>query len=169
MSLSASILLSILANETDAGDISREVRTTKAEYFLPLENGTGANQATLVWSRQIEVDPGADFYPTSEGFVISGYDDRGTITFTAIKAIYLRNTGSTSVQWLGGQTEWPTGPLGFGESRLTIPPGGVVFLSAPSAAGWATAGSLLGFSDAEAVPSQSGFLDIILIGEGSIT
>ena len=50
MALNAQIALSILAHETSIGDLSRTLRATPANYALSLTDGTGANQAQVVWS-----------------------------------------------------------------------------------------------------------------------
>ena len=161
MSLSASVLLSLLVNETDTGDISREVRTTAFEYFLPLTNGTGVNQATLAWSTAGEVDPLEDSYLNDAGFVFDD-DERGLVTFTAIKVVYLKNTGTGNIEWYGG--ERPNGPTSGG--NLTITPGGLFVIVAPDAAGWPTAGSTFALTNPTAAVQS---YDFLLIGEGTIT
>lgn len=167
MSLSASILLSILANETDAGDISREVRTTKAEYFLPLTDGTGTNQAQLAWSDRLTIQQDG----TADVQMRLLADDRGSVAFTAIKAIYVKNNSEASqvdlAQGSAIQNSW--GSIGFtgdGESSTVIAPGGVLFLSSPTASGLSVTASSdrLFFAG---TPGEN--IDIILIGEGSIT
>lgn len=161
MALDAQILLSILAHETSSGDISRTLRATPASYSLILGNGTGANQAQVVWSdaRTATTTPGSLD-------LASLTDDRGTVSFTAIKAMYLRNSGSVTLNWNGGS--WVNGPLSSpGDCVLFIPAGGCAVFVAPTAGGYAVAGSpqTMAFD----TPSGSTTYEIVLIGEGTVT
>ena len=161
MALDAQILLSILAHESSSEDISRTLRATPASYSLTLGDGTGANQAQVVWS-----DSRTATTSTSTINLTSLSDDRGTVAFTAIKAMYLRNTGSVAVNWNGGT--WTSGPLSApGDCLLSIPAGGCAVFAAPTAAGYAVpAGSQTIDIDAS---GGSATYEIILIGEGTVT
>ena len=50
MPLNAQVAVSIVAHETAAGDLSRQMRVTPATYAMLFTDGTGANQAQVVWS-----------------------------------------------------------------------------------------------------------------------
>ena len=50
MALSAQINLLLMAHETSSGDLSRTLRATPASYSLAIADGTGDNQAQVVWS-----------------------------------------------------------------------------------------------------------------------
>lgn len=162
MTLNANILFSLVANETDAVDYAKDVRTTKVEYFKELTDGTGANQAQIVWSGAATFD--ADYFPLGIGFTFT--DERGSGSFSAIKFFYVKNTGNQDFAILT-PTDWPNGPLYAPGSPagLYIKPGGAVAYFAPDAAGWPTAGSTFGFSTGEVATSY----EIVLIGEGTIT
>lgn len=160
MPLNAQISLSILAHETSNGDLSRTLRATPANYAIALTDGTGANQANLVWSESESLPGGADWNPSGSNFA-NFADDRGTVAFTAVKAIYVKNTGAHPVTF---QTvEWPQ--LGFDE-EIVIPAGSVFFVCRADASGWATANSMLLFSTGEQ-PTTT--IEVMLIGEGSIS
>ena len=166
MALNAQILLSILAHESSSGDISQTLRATPASYSLTLGNGTGANQAQVVWS-----DAGAlsSNVPIS---LNSLSDDRGTVAFSSIKLLFLRNTGAADVvvstDSLGEPENWSGGPVkGGAPDAVTVPPGGVWIATNPSASGWAVGSAddyAIGLS-ADAATSY----EIILIGEGTVT
>lgn len=162
MALSAQIALSVIAHETTSGDLSSQMRVTPATYALMLANGTGANQAQVAFSDSTTIGDNFD-----QGYTFSAIpDDRGTITMTAVKVIYFKNTGSVSLG-LGKNVNWSTGPF-TAEVGCNVPPGGAVVLVAPTAAGWSTseAGSLINIYNATAT---SGAYDIMLIGEGTIS
>ncbi len=122
MTLEADILFSIVANETDAGDYAKDVRTTKVENYARLTTGSGNNQAQVVWSDSRTAANGqTDTIDTS-----ALTDERGTITVQGIKLIYFKNTGANEIffnpndgnAWAGvfrddeGIAQWFTLPVG---------------------------------------------------------
>ena len=147
MSLSAEVFFSIVAVETDTADIARNSRVTRADYFQALTEGTDANQAQIVWSDS-RVSGGTDTLQLSS---LSDTRDGASVSvvFSAVKAIYVRNTGSTHTLTLTGS---------FSGS---VAPGGILAVVNPTAAG-ASASSLV-------VTSTSGATyDIVVVGEGTI-
>jgi len=173
MPLNAQILLSIVAHETASGDISRTLRATPATYSLSLADGTGANQSQVVWSDSRTVPGGGeDSFPLRQLV-----DDRGTITFTSIKALLIRNTHPSILVKLvlgdGYQEAWSNGPGYAGDvsggseyGETLIVPGGCLFYANPSADGAEVASSE---DNIYIIGPAGGTYDIILIGEGTIT
>jgi hypothetical protein len=161
MALNAQILLSILAHESDAGDISQTLRATPATYALALSDGTGAGQAQVVWSDSRTATTASDSINLN-----SLQDDRGTVAMTAVKALYMRNSGAATMNWNGGS--WLTGPFSSpDDSIVSIPAGGAMLFVAPTAAGYPVTGSP-NTIDVDAFSGSTTY-DIILIGEGTIT
>jgi hypothetical protein len=163
VTLSANILFSLVANETDAGDYAKDVRTTRVEYFKELTDGTGANQASLAWSDSGAFDELVN--TTGVGFTFS--DERGSGSFSAIKLIYIRNVGDINLLWVMDGA-WPNGPVSSaqGGSEMTIKPGGALLYFAPDAVGWPTTGGQLRLA---CEPETIASYEVILIGEGTIT
>lgn len=151
MALNAQVQLSILAHETSNGDISRTLRATPVSYAMSLSDGTGASQAQVVWSdsrtlagASESLDP-ASLSDTRDGAAV-------TVTMTAVKVAYLRNThASISLTAAGG-------PFGSG---VTVQPGGVAAVASPTAGGLSAAAIT-------ATGSAGATYDIVLIGEGSV-
>lgn len=160
MPLNAQISLSILAHETSSGDLSRTLRATPANYAIALTDGTGANQANLVWSASKSLAEAADWNASQNNFA-NFVDDRGTVAFTAVKAIYVKNTGAHPVTLV--TAEWPQ--FGFDE-EIVIPAGSVFFVCRADASGWATANSALFFATGEQQPTT---FEVMLVGEGTIS
>ncbi len=170
MALNAQILLSILAHESDNGDISQTLRATPVTYALALTDGTGANQAQIVYSESRAIPGGGQ-----DSFGLRTLaDDRGAISFTTIKALFIRNTHpSIPVQLVLGdalQESWSSGPghavdgSNFGETNIAV--GGCLFYSDPTANGAPSPQS----GDAIYINgAPGGTYEIILIGEGTIT
>lgn len=167
MDLTAQILLQIAAVETTTADLSSTVTTTNINQSLSLATGTGANQAQIVWSDSRTIDIAADDILDMSSLA----DARGTVVFSAVKLIYIRNTGAAPINWIGNM-DWDTGPQKLPDaSSYEIPPGGVYLATNPSASGWAVGASAeyLTLQNTEPTETLSATYDILLIGEGSIT
>ncbi len=169
MTLTAKILLQILATESSSSDLSSTTRVTNVSRTINFANGTGENQAEIVWSdsRTIAADDG-DILDFGAGLA----DDRGSVEFTAIKAIYIRNTGTVPLSWLSlaDPEDWGSGPLQASESEgLQIAAGGVMLLTNPSAVGWIVDNGDEQLQFINHSETTAAAYDIILIGEGTIT
>jgi hypothetical protein len=168
VTLNANILLSIVANETDAGDYAKDVRTTKMEYFKELTDGTGANQAQIVWSATRVID-GTEVDNIS---LRSLTDDRGTIVFSKITAWYIKNRGFEDLI-LGtdaSEQSFPTAAWPFWPTRA----GGGFYLGADSSLFYlitnqAKASVTSGSFAVRISGSPGGTYDILFIGDGTIT
>jgi hypothetical protein len=159
MPLNAQILLSILAHETSAGDLSKTLRATPVSYAATLSDGTGANQAQVVWSFEGTFD--GEYVLGSNGLVFS--DNRGTVDFSALKAIYIKNTGSIDFYVSG----WPDGPISENGSAF-FRPGAAALFVCPDANGWpANADYAFGLNAGDDSPVASA--QVVLIGEGTIS
>jgi hypothetical protein len=146
MSLSAEILVNLVAIETDTADIAKNTRVTRADYFVSLTEGTAANQAQIVWSDS-RVSGGTDTLQLS---ALSDTRDGAAVTvnLTALKAIYLKNTGDTHTLTVTGAY---TG---------SVAPGGVLVNVNPTATG-TTSATLYVTSTAGAT------YDLVIVGEGT--
>ena len=167
MPLNAQLTLSILAHETSSGDLSRTLRATPVSYALSLADGTGVNQAQVVWSDSRTVETTAEnldlrsLSDTRDGAAV-------TVSFTAVKAIYVRNTHATNLLLVGGATA-PNAAGGLPLGVATpLPPGGVYCVVAPSADGYGVNPSIA-VNARFAGSGGSCTYDIVLIGEGTVT
>jgi len=150
MSLNAQILLSILSHETTSGDLSQSLRVTPVSYSMILANGTGASQAQVAWGDARTLSGATDEINAS-----SLVDDRGTVTMTALKAVYIKNT-STAVLTA---TPSPAGAFG---GTYTIRPDGAVVAVASDATG-------LSVGTLTVAGSSGQTYDVLLVGEGSVS
>lgn len=150
MALDAQILLSILAHESTAGDISRTLRATPASYAVTLADGTGANQAQVVWSDVRTLAGSTDVLDAS-----TLTDDRGTVNMTALKAVYIRNTSNATL------TATSSDAAAFG-GTYHVRSGGAVVAVASDATGMAAGTLTVG-----GVTGQT--YEIVLVGEGTVS
>lgn len=98
-----------------------------------LTNGTGENQADLVWDDTRSVASGANDDIDLAG--LTCVDVYGaTLTFVEIRGFMIKNTTTTSGDYLGigggGATEW-TGWVGAAGDYVQLHPNGVFLLTAP--------------------------------------
>jgi len=159
MALNAQILLSILAHESDNGDISQSLRATPATYALALTDGTGANQAQVVWSDAGTATlAGVTLSLTALPTVIEGA--AATVNLSSgMKCIYLRNKGIQSIAISSANVS------GLPSSGLSVRAGGAMVLVATTPSSYAA--TSLGPSITLAGNDVD--YDIILIGEGTVT
>lgn len=158
MPLNAQISLSIIAHESTSGDISRQMRVTQAIYAAMLTDGTGANQAQVVWSATETANEGGDYTLVFSSLI----DDRGVVSITALKLMYVKNTGAEILQVF--PANWSNGPI---EGIINLLPGAAVTLVCTTAAGWPTTSA--GASLVIEPPSQASTVEVVFIGEGTIT
>jgi hypothetical protein len=158
MALNAQILVSIIAHESSGDGIAQTLRATPATYALALTDGTGANQAQLVWSDSRTIAAGG-----LDALTLSSLsDDRGSIALSQVKAIYVKNTHATATLRVGGSTIGAFGGLPATIFRA-LPPGGVYMVTAPTEAGFGGSEALFASDSGEVT------YDIVLIGEGTVT
>jgi hypothetical protein len=162
MALSAQISLSIISHETTSGDISSQMRVTPATYAIALADGTGVNQSQIAWSSS---DTATN--ATSEIFLQGLSDDRGNVSLSAVKVIYIRNKSSL-YSLIATIDNWTTLDLTLLPFNAMIRPGGVLVFTNPTESGWTTTASsailLAAGGEGESVE-----YDIMLIGEGTVS
>lgn len=157
MSLSAEVLVNLVAIETDAADIARNTRVTRADYFASLTEGTAANQAQIVWSDS-RVSGGTDTLQLSS--LSDTRDGAGvTVAFSTVKVLYLKNTHAANSIAIA------VVEAGIGQT-VRVQPGGVFLLANPSDQGNATGiGSALTYNITATVGTT---YDLVIVGEGAV-
>lgn len=163
MSIDGRINVDVLFHDKSTGSLSSQLRVDAATYSLPLTDGTGVNQAQLVWSSSAtNTGTAAD-----EWILQSLSDSRGSVSFTAIKAVYVRNKSSTQRLTVTADN-WTTIDPVLLPWNLLIPAGGVCLYTNPTADGWTTGGgsalSIISEGDGQSVD-----YDILLVGEGTVS
>jgi hypothetical protein len=151
MSLDAQVLLSLVAHESQDGPIARSLRATPATYSLSLADGTGAGQAQVAWSATRTLAGASE---TLNAAALT--DERGTVSLTALKVVYVRNSSTATL------TVTPSGSAAAFGGTHHIRPGGVVVAVAPDATGMPAGEAVVAGGAGQAY-------DIILVGEGTVT
>jgi hypothetical protein len=148
MSTSAQIQISVLAHEATTGDLHSTMRVTPANYSLVLENSAG----TVVWS-----DSGSVGANSTVNIDLANLtDDRGTVAFTSVRFVYIKNIGTGALTIAAaGSNPWAGTPAGL---PLTV------FASAYSNQAVSAGSKVIAITSTTA--SQ---YEIIVIGQGAIT
>ena len=167
-SLAASIRAALTATYTNAQDLSTPSDALSLTGTNTFTNGTGANQANVVWHDQRTLSS-----TTSEDLDLAASLAStlgGTITFTAIKAIYIEvttTTASTVVEIGAASANQFIGPLKHSSDIASIGGGGVFLVSSP-VDGWtvtAGTGDLLKINNTSA---HSATYKIVIVGIGTV-
>lgn len=161
MPISASITLNIQASEVTTSP-GLDFSITTADAFGPeLAEGDGLNEVELAYTLTQTAASNA----TATISALSLYDERGTVAFSAVKLIYLKNRGPGTA-YIGGSFPFSDG------DELELSPGAITLSCDPSAIGFpvdTTGTALSTFTFRAAADSETCAVDIILLGEGSVT
>lgn len=158
----SNIIVKIASTLTAALDLTSAVSQLNVEVNTALDNGTGANQANQVWSDTRTLTTGASETLDLNASLLNAAGE--SVTFTKIKAIYIRNKGTTTLSIGGAAATQFVAAFGSATDLVKIPPGGVFLLTAPDASGFAVAA---GATDSLKVANSAGAsidYDIALIG-----
>ena len=143
MSIEGRINIDCLFHDNSSSNLSSSLRVASATYSIEITNGSTADEI----------------------FLQSLSDDRGNLSLTAVKAIYIRNKSATNTLRVSVDN-WTSLDSVLLPFNLVLLAGGVCVYTNPTATGWTTiAGSAL--SIIAAAEGQSVEYDILLVGEGT--
>lgn len=167
MALRARILTEfdiLVSSSLDLGSSESPIAQAFRQAF---DTGAGIDQAQIAFGDIRSVNAAAtDSLDLAGGLAgLLG----GTLTFTAIKEIFIFAAVANDASLLVGEgiSNAFVGPFGASAVGILVPPGGILHLRNPTAAGWtvtAGTGDLLPVENPGAVANS---YTIILIGEGS--
>ena len=129
-------------------------QTDAVQVTFPLANGTGAAAANTYWRNSVAVAAGATVDVDLKALAVSKLGGTGTLNLTKEKSIMLRNTSAHTSLAIDATASNAWTPVAPG----TIGPGGVVFVSEPTAAGRATGASskILSVVNSDSTITKSG-------------
>lgn len=139
MALVAEILAKITATQTGANDYGADKFRPQVQAALALTDGTGANQANILFADQRTVATAANDDIDLAGALTDAFG--ATITAAELVAILIINApisgpANTTSLTIGGGSNPVDGFLGGTTPTIgPIGPGGVVLLACPTAAG----------------------------------
>ena len=134
MQLTATLKVQISSTATKALDLTTSRDVLDINVTTTLSNGTGANQANQHWHDQRSLAAAASEELDLAGGLTDVFGD--TVTFTRIKAMYIKNNGTASSLRVGGATATQFYPFVVDSSDiLLIKPGGRVYIEAPDVNG----------------------------------
>jgi len=164
MSLTTTLKLQILADQKGAADLGTPGFPLNHNRTTQLANGTGSNQADLLFSDQRTLGASA-----TEDLELAGSltDALGaTLTFAKVRAIMISASpdNANNVEVMPAAANGFLGPFADASDQLDIPPGGRIYLEAP-VSGWdVTAGT----ADLLTITNSAGgtgvTYDVIIVG-----
>lgn len=148
-------IVGALVKSLDIGTSRLDVSYSKK---LTLTDGTGANQANMLWTDTRTLTSGSTEDLDVYGGLTNAFGD--TINLTAIKAVIIvASTENTTNLTVGGDS------ADASTIRGTLKPGGWLVYADPSAAGDAVADSTADIIQVANAAGASADYDIIVIGE----
>ncbi len=160
MAISALVTLNIEASEQRTAPGLNFSISTQDTFDPTIIEGTEENGVQVGFTDTYTASTSA----TATISALSLYDERGTVAFSAVKLIYLKNRGPGTA-YIGG-----TFPFGDGD-ELELSPGAITLACDPSATGFPvdTTGTAFSTFTFRSGDETTVAVDIILLGEGSIT
>ena len=141
MDVSGSLDVPYLITATKALDLTTVRDALSWTDKTTISDGTGANQADLIWHDQRTLASGANEELDLAGSLSDAFGD--TVTFAKIKAMLITNPDTASTLKVGGAASnaWATW-VANSTDIIVIRPGGRFYIEAPDANGYAvTAGT----------------------------
>ena len=163
MGMTSKIVTQLYAKLTGTGDLQTPESTLNEINSTSLSNGTGSNQANMVFSDTRSLTASASENLDLAGGLTSALG--ATITFTKIKAIWIKaastNTGAIEVG--EGIANAFVGPFQASSVGVAIPPGGELLLTAP-VDGWTVTAGTGDLLKVENLVAAAASYDIVLLG-----
>lgn len=147
---------------TSALDLSTAQSPLLIDRTDVLDSGTGANQASQVWSDTRTLTTGANETLDLNGSLTDAFGV--SVTFTKVKLLYIRNKGTTALTVGGAASNGFVSPFGSATDVVKVPPGGELRLYAPDATGFAV---VAGTADQLKIANAAGAscdYDILIVG-----
>lgn len=137
MPLNSRITLTARADQTNSLDLATASAPAALTYELALLNGTGAAQADLIFHDTRTIGASSNDDLDLAGVLANALG--GTLTFAKVKAIIVKAASANTNNVVIGNAAATQflGPFGAAAHTVSLPPGGLFAITAPSAAGWA--------------------------------
>jgi hypothetical protein len=167
MTLRARILTDFDILVTSALDLGAVSVPMQQQFRQAFDTGGGQDQAQIAFGDQRPLTASQTDTLDLAGGLTGGLG--GALTFTALKELFLwadpTNTGDLRVG--KALANCFVGPFGASAIGILLPPGGIIHLRNPTAAGWAVTAGTGDLMTVENLVAAAANYTAILIGEGS--
>ncbi len=155
--LTSEFLLRFKATQTGGNDFGGPQFTPKIEELIQLANGTGANQADIIWLDERSVNASSNDDIDLAGALTDALG--ATVAAAELVALVIVNkakdgTANTTTLTLGQGASNPVVLMGGTSPTLALRPGAALFLVAPDASGLASVAA--GSADTLRIANSSG-------------
>lgn len=134
------LLLRLLSTATRSIDLQSGESSLIHQFGLAVANGTGANQADLLWTDRRTIGASSNDDIDLSGTSLTDVFGQ-TVSFARVKGLFVfASSGNTNNVVIGNAASNQfLGPLGAAAHTLAIQPGGAYVAFAPGATAWAVA------------------------------
>ena len=139
MALTAELRAKLTARQTGSHDMGGPTFNPSLEKNITFTDGTGANQADIVWADQRTLAASATEDLDLAGVLTDAFGS--TVTAAEVVAIMVVAAAGNTNNVVIGDATAPVPLFGGTNGTLSIKPGGFVMLGAPGAAGQFTVGA----------------------------
>ncbi|MGC4252434.1 MAG: hypothetical protein QM605_13490 [Sphingobium sp.] len=159
MTLKSNVSVLVTATLAAAPEVGVAAARIQETFSRSFANGVGAGQANNIFADEFSISgAGTQTYDLAGGIANALGQ---VLTFTAIKALVLVNTGTAALTYGGGSNPF-LGWLGDASDEIVIPAGGMLTLTDPTAEGQAVTPST---GDIITIGGTNAAGTIIIIGE----
>lgn len=156
-----SLTLRLVAHLAAALDLVAAKADLDYSQNVTLENGSGSNQASEVFSDTRTLASGASEALDLNGVLLDAVG--GTVSFTTVKILAIKNKGTTDLTVGGNATNGFISPFGTATDTIKVQAGGLLLLAAPGA-GFAVAAATADQLKIANAAGASCDYDIIIVG-----
>ena len=163
MALTANFDFKLTGSHTSALDLTTVSDPLGIDRFIKLANGTGADQADLIFHDQRTLAASATEDLDLAGGLTDAYGT--TLTFARLKGIYVFAASANTNDVLVGNGGGPVALWISGTDTIAVRPGGMLILVSPGATAYpvtATSADDIGFANSSG--STSVTYDVIFVG-----
>lgn len=164
-SFSGNILVAVTGQLTGDLDIGTGTHAVDKNYRTTFTNGTGANQANMMWTDTRTISGSGSDDIDLAGVLTSAFGT--TITFTSIKGIVIQASSSNgdSISVGGDATAALANLFAAVNDEIVVAPGGTFAIVNPNADGYAVTASTADILEITNLDAAAVTYDIIIIGE----
>lgn len=167
MALTAELRAKVAIRLTGTADFGGQAYAPTVEKLISLTNGTGANQADLVFADQRTLAASATEDLDLAGVLLDAFGN--TITMVEVVAVYVAAAATNVNDVVIGAATQPVPLFGGTAGTYAVKPGGFFFAAAPNASGMFAVGA--GATDDLKVTNSAGgssvVYDVIVIGRSA--
>jgi hypothetical protein len=165
MPLQATVSLALSSLLTGSLDIERLTSQIDKTWRIPLSDGTGAGQATRIWSDTRTLASAASENIDLNGALTDAFG--AALNLTKVKAILIAaDPANTTKLTIGNVANGIAAPFGAATHSIEVPPGGLFLIATPDVTAFGVTAATADLLRVANAAGGAATYDIVLIGIG---